>query len=102
MNFLNNAYNEILSFLVLTSPIFLKKIILLTILFITYNPIKKICLKGFEKILKIKKIDDLLIHFLESMLNVLIYMFYLLNIIQILGIEMTSILALIGSIVIGI
>ena len=102
MNFLNNAYNEILSFLVLTSPIFLKKIILLTILFITYNPIKKICLKGFEKILKIKKIDDLLIHFLESMLNVLIYMFYLLNIIQILGIEMTSILALIGSIGIGV
>ena len=102
MELLNNAYNEILSFLILTSPIFLKKTVLLVILYITYKPIKNICLRGFEKILKIKKLDPLLIHFLESIVNLLIYVFYLLNVIQILGIEMTSILAIIGSIGIGV
>lgn len=102
MEFLTTAYNEILSFLISASPIFLKKIVLLSILFISYKPIKNICLKGFEKVLKLRKVDALLIHFLESMLTVLIYIFYLLNVIQILGIEMTSILALIGSIGIGV
>lgn len=102
MKFLNNAHQELLSFLISSAPIFLKKIVLLIILFISYQPVKKICLKGFEKILKLKKLDDLLIHFLESLLNILIYILYLLNIIQILGIEITSILALIGSIGIGV
>lgn len=102
MQFLTNAYHEIIAFLVSSSPIFLKKLFFLGILYATYKPMKKVCLKGFEKILKLKKVDALLIHFLESMLLVLIYLFYILNVIQILGIEMTSIIALIGSIGIGV
>ncbi|MGL4934516.1 MAG: mechanosensitive ion channel family protein [Cetobacterium sp.] len=102
MELLLNMYNEIMYFLISSSPGILKKILFLSILFITYKPIKKICLKAFDQFLKIKKLDVLLIQFLESILTLLINIFYILNVIQIIGIEMTSLLALIGSIGIGV
>lgn len=101
-NTLHNIFQEIIGAFTLYSPTILKKLFLLALLGATYSPVKKICIKGFHKFLTLKKIDDLLVHFLESIFNISILVFYILNVIQILGIEMTSIIALIGSIGIGV
>ncbi|MGL4653710.1 MAG: mechanosensitive ion channel family protein [Cetobacterium sp.] len=94
--------NEFTAALAKSAPIFIKKVIFLAILWTTYKPVKGFLMKAFNKFLSLKKLDELLIHFLESFLNIIIIIFYALNVIQILGIEMTSILALLGSIGIGI
>ncbi|WP_432205110.1 mechanosensitive ion channel family protein [Cetobacterium somerae] len=99
---LTTFLNEFLAAMAKAGPIFIKKIILLAILWVTYKPVKGFIMKAFRKFLSLKKLDELLVHFLESFLNILIIIFYTLNIIQILGIEVTSILALLGSIGIGV
>lgn len=99
---LTTFVNEFAGALAKSAPVFIKKLILLSILWITYKPVQNFTLKAFTKFLSLKKLDELLIHFLRSFLNILIIIFYVLNVIQILGIEVTSILALLGSIGIGI
>ncbi|MEG0643821.1 MAG: mechanosensitive ion channel [Cetobacterium sp.] len=99
---LTTFINEFTAALAKSAPIFIKKLIFLAILWVTYRPVQGFIMKAFNKFLSLKKLDELLIHFLQSFLNILIIIFYALNVIQILGIEMTSILALLGSIGIGI
>ena len=99
---LTTFLNEFTAALAKSAPIFIKKIIFLAILWVTYTPVKNFIMRGFNKFLSIKKLDELLVHFLQSFLNILIIIFYSLNVIQILGIEITSILALLGSIGIGV
>lgn len=99
---LTTFLNEFTAALAKSAPIFIKKIIFLGILWVTYKPVKNAIMRGFNKFLSIKKIDELLVHFLQSFFNILIIIFYSLNIIQILGIEVTSIVALLGSIGIGV
>ncbi|MBC2850777.1 mechanosensitive ion channel [Cetobacterium sp. 8H] len=94
--------NELLTALAKATPIILKKLVLLGILWATYKPFKNFCFRAFRKFLSLKKLDELLVHFLESLLNIAIIMFYILDVIQIIGIEMTSVLALLGSIGIGV
>lgn len=94
--------NEFTVALAKLGPIFLKKLVLLIILWITYKPVQSFILKAFNKFLSLKKLDELLVNFLMSFLNILIIIFYSLNVIQILGIETASILALLGSIGIGV
>lgn len=84
------------------APIIIKKLIALTIILLTYRPVKGFLDKVFRKFLSIRKMDELLINFLQSLLNVCIFIFYLLTVIQILGIQVTSILALLGSIGLGV
>lgn len=94
--------NEFTVALAKLGPIFLKKLVLLIILWITYKPVQSFIMKAFNKFLSLKKLDELLVNFLMSFLNILIIIFYSLNVIQILGIETASILALLGSIGIGV
>lgn len=93
---------HIIESLINFAPIIIKKFIFLIIIFLTYKPIKEILDKAFRKFLSIKKMDELLINFLQSLLNLCIFIFYLLTVIPVLGIQVTSILALLGSIGLGV
>ncbi|MGL4403698.1 MAG: mechanosensitive ion channel family protein [Fusobacteriaceae bacterium] len=95
-------FNEFIGAMAKASPILIKKVIFLIILGLSYKPVKGFLMKAFNKFLTIKKLDELLLNFLESLLNILILIFYGLNVIQILGIETASLLALLGSIGIGV
>lgn len=99
---LNSISQEILNAITLYSPTILKQLILLALLGVSFKPVRNLLIRAFHKFLSLKKIDELLVHFLESVLNIAIIVFYILNVIQIIGIEMTSILALLGSIGIGV
>ena len=99
---LHNIIQELSKAFMTFSPTIFKKLIFLAILWISFNPVKKLCIKGFNKFLTLRKIDDLLVHFLNSLLNIAIIIFYVLNVVQVIGVEMTSLLALLGSIGIGV
>lgn len=99
---LTTFLNEFISAVAKAAPYIIKKLILLAILWATYKPVKGCLDKIFRKFLSFKKLDELLINFLESLLNICIGIFYLLNVISILGIEVASILALLGSIGLGV
>lgn len=94
--------NEFVKSAAVAAPIIIKKLIALAVVFLTYRPVKGFLDRVFRKFLSIKQMDELLINFLQSLLNVCIFIFYLLTIIQILGIQVTSILALLGSIGLGV
>ncbi|MGL6100462.1 MAG: mechanosensitive ion channel family protein [Fusobacteriaceae bacterium] len=94
--------SEFVGALAKASPILIKKAIFLIILGLSYKPVTNFLMKAFKKFLSIKKVDELLVHFLESLLSIMIVVFYILNVIQILGIETASLLALLGSIGIGV
>ncbi|MGL5051520.1 MAG: mechanosensitive ion channel family protein, partial [Fusobacteriaceae bacterium] len=95
-------FNEFLGAVAKASPVLIKKIIFLIILGLSYKPVTIFLTKAFKKFLSIRKLDELLMNFLESLLNILIIIFYVLNVIQILGIQTASLLALLGSIGIGV
>ncbi|MGL5125892.1 MAG: mechanosensitive ion channel family protein [Fusobacteriaceae bacterium] len=95
-------FNEFLGAVAKASPVLIKKIIFLIILGLSYKPVTIFLTKAFKKFLSIRKLDELLMNFLESLLNILIITFYVLNVIQILGIQTASLLALLGSIGIGV
>ena len=84
------------------APGILKKIIILVILWISFSHVKKICFRGFKKFISSKKLDELLVNFLESLLNITIIIFYVLFVIQVIGMELTSVIALLSSVGIGV
>ena len=73
---LSTFINEMAAAIAQSAPVIIKKIILLAILWITYKPVKGFFMRAFNKFLSLKKLDELLIHFLESFLNILIIIFY--------------------------
>lgn len=93
--------NEFIAASAKAGPIIIKKILLLIVLLITYKPVKIFLIRAFNKFVKLKKWDELLVNFLQSLLHIIIIVFYILNVVQILGIETTSILTILGSIGIG-
>ncbi|WP_418963956.1 mechanosensitive ion channel family protein [Cetobacterium sp.] len=100
-NFLGNISNELVLYIAKYSPVLLKKIIYLLILYFTYRPVKEFLVVSLKKILNRSALDELLINFLITSTNLLILVFYFLNVLEILGLKTTSILALIGSIGVG-
>ena len=101
-NFLTNISNEFILYSAKYFPIFLKKIIYLLILYFTYGPVKNFLTISLKKLLKKTVFDELLVNFLLTATNILVIIFYFLNILEVLGLKTTSILALIGSIGVGI
>ncbi|MGL4997368.1 mechanosensitive ion channel family protein [Cetobacterium sp.] len=101
-NILGNMLNEFIISLAKYSPIVLKKIIYLAILYISYKPIKSFSIKSLKKILRKKNFDELLVSFLSTTLNTLVIVFYFLNLVQILGLKIASLLTIFGSIGIGV
>lgn len=99
---IHSIIQELLKAFMTFAPTIFKKLIFLAILWISFNPVRRVCIKGFNKFLTLKKIDDLLVQFLDSLMNIAIIIFYVLNVVQVIGVEMTSLLALLGSIGIGI
>lgn len=101
-NFLGNISDEFILYIAQYSPIFLKKGIYLLILYITYKPIKNLIVGSLKKILKKYILDELLINFLLTSINVFVLIFYFFNILEILGLKTASLIALLGSIGIGV
>ncbi len=99
---LGNISNETVLYTLKYSPIIIKKLIYLSILYFTYTPVKKFLMNSLIKILDGKILDELLVNFLLTTVNLLVTVFYFLNLLEILGLKTTSILALIGSIGVGI
>lgn len=99
---LTRFFNEFMDAAVKAAPVLTKKGIFLVILFLTYKPVKNFFDRFVIKALFSKKFDELLVNFLQSFLNIIILIFYVLNVIQILGIETTSILTILGSIGLGV
>ncbi|MCQ8213114.1 mechanosensitive ion channel [Cetobacterium somerae] len=101
-NFLTNISEELILYTAKYSPILLKKIVYLLILYFTYRPVREFLVVSLKKILKKSTFDELLVNFLLTSTNLLIIIFYFLNLLEILGLKTTSILALIGSIGVGV
>ena len=101
-NFLTNISEELILYTAKYSPILLKKIIYLLILYFTYRPVREFLVMSLKKVLKKSAFDELLVNFLLTSTNLLVIVFYFLNLLEILGLKTTSILALIGSIGVGI
>lgn len=101
-SFLSNISNEIILYSAKYSPTFLKKLMYLLILYFTYNPVKDFLVGLVEKILKKKILDELLLNFLLTTTKLLVMIFYFFNLLEILGLKTTSVLALIGSVGLGI
>ena len=99
---LGNISNETVLYTLKYSPIIIKTLIYLSILYFTYTPVKKFLVNSLIKILNGKILDELLVNFLLTTVNLLVTVFYFLNLLEILGLKTTSILALIGSIGVGI
>lgn len=102
MILLKDSYNDFIIGITSYLPILLKKIILLVIIFISYRPVRNICLKSTKYFLKEKKIDELLISFIDPTITVILLIFYGLNIISIFGLKTASVLALLGSLALGV
>lgn len=83
-------------------PLILEKGFFLLVLYLSYKPVKNITTKFIYKILELKKIDLLLKEFLITFIDSIIIIFYVLNIVHILGVETTTLITIIGSIGIGI
>lgn len=84
------------------TPFILEKGVLLLILYLSYKPLKILTTKFFHKILEFKKIDLLLKEFLITLIESIIRIFYILNIVHILGVETTTLITMIGSVGIGV
>ncbi|MGL5368454.1 MAG: hypothetical protein ACRDAG_09155, partial [Cetobacterium somerae] len=63
---LTTFINEFTAALAKSAPILIKKLIFLAILWVTYRPVQGFIMKAFNKFLSLKKLDELLIHFLQS------------------------------------
>lgn len=101
-NFLGNILDEVILYIAKYSPILLKKVIYLLILYFTYNPVKEFLVDSLKKILRKSTLDELLVNFLLTATRLMVVIFYFLNLLEILGLKTTSILALIGSAGVGI
>lgn len=101
-NFFGNISNEIIVNMANYSPILLKKIAYLLIFCFSYNPVKDFLLGSLKKILIKTNLDELLINFLLTTTKFMIIVFYFLNLLDILGLKTVSLLALIGSVGVGI
>ncbi|MGL5663503.1 MAG: mechanosensitive ion channel family protein, partial [Cetobacterium sp.] len=94
--------DEVILYIAKYSPVLIKKAIYLLILYFTYNPVKEFVIGSLKKILRKKILDELLVNFLLTSTSLMIMIFYFLNLLEILGLKTTSILALIGSVGVGI
>lgn len=101
-NFLGNMSDEVILYIAKYSPVLIKKAIYLLILYFTYNLVKEFVVGSLKKILRKKILDELLVNFLLTSTSLMIMIFYFLNLLEILGLKTTSILALIGSVGVGI
>lgn len=95
-------FNKFFNTAVLLAPVIVKKSLIIIILWLSYNPLKKFLEGVLKKFFSLKKVDELLVNFLLSFLRIGLIIFYLLNVIQILGIEATSIITILGSIGLGV
>lgn len=101
-NFLGNMSDEVILYMAKYSPMLLKKAIYLLILYFTYNPVKEFLVDSLKKILRKSTLDELLVNFLLTATRLMVIIFYFLNLLEILGLKTTSIIALIGSVGVGI
>ncbi|WP_040407203.1 mechanosensitive ion channel family protein [Cetobacterium somerae] len=101
-NFLGNMSDEVILYIAKYSPMLLKKAIYLLILYFTYNPVKEFLVGSLKKILRKSTLDELLVNFLLTATRLMVIIFYFLNLLEILGLKTTSIIALIGSVGVGI
>ena len=95
-------FGKDLKILEMLTPLILEKGFYLLILYLSYKPLKILTTKFFHKILELKKIDLLLKEFLITLIESIIIIFYVLNIVHVLGVETTTLLTMIGSIGIGV
>lgn len=96
--FLNWLYKESMDL----APKAAKKLVFLIIIFLLYRPIVNLLNKIVRKFLSLRQVDELVIHFMESTVTTIVFIFYSLIVISVLGIRTTSFLALLGSIGVGI
>ncbi|MGL5426494.1 MAG: hypothetical protein ACRDAS_01120, partial [Cetobacterium sp.] len=101
-NILGHMLNEFVIAIAKYSPIVIKKVIYLAILYVSYNPLKEFTIKSLKKVLRKKQFDELLVSFLATSMKSLIIIFYFLNVIQILGLQVASLLTLLGSVGVGV
>lgn len=101
-NFLGNISDEVILYIAKYSPMLLKKAIYLLILYFTYNSVKEFLVGSLKKILRKSTLDELLVNFLLTATRLMVIIFYFLNLLEILGLKTTSIIALIGSVGVGI
>ncbi|MGL6065437.1 MAG: mechanosensitive ion channel family protein [Cetobacterium sp.] len=99
---LGNMLDESVIALAKYSPVILKKMIRLAVLFISYGYVKDFCLKFLKKILRKKGFEELVVSFLATSLKTLIIFCYFIDFIQILGLRATSIIAILGSMSLGV
>ncbi|MGL5355057.1 MAG: mechanosensitive ion channel family protein [Cetobacterium sp.] len=99
---LGNMLDESVIALAKYSPVILKKMIRLAVLFISYGYVKDFCLKFLKKILRKKGFEELVVSFLATSLKTLIIVCYFIDFIQILGLRATSIIAILGSMSLGV
>ncbi|MGL5595607.1 MAG: mechanosensitive ion channel family protein [Cetobacterium sp.] len=101
MNYLIKLWNDFKIGEIVT-PFIMEKGILLLVLYLSYKPLKLLTTKFFQKILELKKMEPLLKEFIMTLIESIILIFYVLNIVHILGIETTTLITMIGSIGIGV
>ncbi|MGL5277752.1 MAG: mechanosensitive ion channel family protein [Cetobacterium sp.] len=101
MNYFVELWNGFEVMQVIT-PLILEKGIFLFLLYLSYKPVKLLTTKFFNKILELRKIELLLKEFIIILIEGIIIIFYTLNIVHILGVETTTLVAMIGSVGIGV
>lgn len=84
------------------SLVVLKKIIYIVLLYISYKPVKEFSVNFLKKILRKNRTDELLISFLIPTLTSFIIILYFFNIIEILGLQLSSFIAVLASVSIGV
>ncbi len=99
---LGNMLDELVLYTAKYFPIMLKKVIYLSILYLTYKPIKEFFMGALRRVLRKKPLEELLSNFLLTTTEVLILIFYFFNILELIGFKTASILTLVGSVGIGI